>query len=108
MPFVFLLCFYYYLCLHQVQANFTIFTPQVDAALELAPGWLWDTFAGLGIVFGTIFAFAGARMLRTAGFLFGAFVGALLAALVLALIGTVQLFVEFVQSLHLLLLQLFS
>lgn len=89
MPLVFLLCFYY-LCFHQVHANFTIFTPQVDAALELAPGWLWDTFAGLGIAFGTIFAFAGARMLRTAGFLFGAFVGALLAALVLALIGTVQ------------------
>lgn len=69
--------------------NLTIFTPQVDEALNKAPEWLWDAFAGIGLAFGTIFAFAGASMLRTAGFLFGAFVGALLAAVVLALIGNV-------------------
>jgi hypothetical protein len=70
--------------------NFVVFNPPVDTALRGVPDQVWDTLAGaIGIPFGILFAFLGAKLLRTSAFIFGAVGGGLIASAILAMIGNV-------------------
>jgi len=64
--------------------NFTLVSAQVDAQLAKVSPALWTIVCAAGIGMGTAFAFCGAKLIRTAGFIFGAVTGALLVAMALS------------------------